>query len=68
MLNIAPSTSLHVVSYISHSASTLLSVIHGLLYGETITHNKVVVDTIIFRCAVIYCMREQAMHSIHQKL
>jgi len=54
---------LHVVSYISHSASTLLRVIRELLYSETITHNKVVVDTIIFRSAVVYCTLEQVMHS-----
>jgi len=60
--------SLHVVLYISQSSSTLLSVIHGLLYSETITPNKVVVETITFRCAVIYRTREQAMHRRHQKL
>jgi hypothetical protein len=59
---------LHVVSYISHIVSTLLRVIHGLLYSETITHNKVVVDTIIFRCAVVYCTLEWAMHIRYQKL
>jgi hypothetical protein len=42
--------------------------IPGLLYSETFTHNKVVVDTIIFRCTVVYWMLEQAMHSSHQKL
>ena len=56
---------LHVVSYISHGASALLRVIQGMSYSDIITHNKMVVDKIIFRSAAVYCMLEQTMHSRH---